>query len=372
MMRLFAKYPDQAGLTIVDPDELISVRSEAEWVWVDLSEPSESDVRLLSTAFAIDPLSIQDMLDVTLFPKVDHHADYLFVVLHGVGVEPSDRVGTLELDLVVGRDFLVTAHRSPMVGVEWVAEQASAAHPLALAGPAAAAAAIAEAGGRRYLPLLDALEERIEELEDLALVADPRLLAESQALRRDVIVLRRILGPQRDVLRQLAQSISPLIDDRARREFSDVYDHHFRLVESMDAARALLAAVLDTYRGAVAERTNEVMKVLTVFSAILLPLGLVAGLWGMNFSQIPGSGWQWGFFALLGVMTVFAVGLWGYFARRGFIGGPKLRTIPKAVGLGLVHIGTAPLRAVGGLIDSIARADGRTPPPESQDEPDRP
>ena len=96
MMRLFAKYPDRAGLTTVDPAELISVRSEAEWVWLDLSEPSDSDVRRLSTAFAIDPLSIQDMLDVTLFPKVDHHADYLFVVLHGIGLEPSDRLGTLE------------------------------------------------------------------------------------------------------------------------------------------------------------------------------------------------------------------------------------------------------------------------------------
>lgn len=373
MMRLFAKYPDQTGLTTVDQHQLSSVRSEADWVWLDLSDPSESDVRYVSEAFQIDPLSIQDMLDVTLFPKVDHHADYLFVVLHGVGVEPDERLGTLELDLVVGRDFLVTSHRSPMVGVEWVADQASATHPLVLAGPAGAAATIAEAGGRRYLPLLDALDERIEDLEDLALVADPRLLGESQALRRDVIVLRRILGPQRDVLRQLAQSVSPLIDDVARREFSDVYDHHFRLVESLDAARALLAAVLDTYRGAVAERTNEVMKVLTVFSAILLPLGLVAGLWGMNFSEIPGSNWRWGFAGLVGAMVVVAVGLWGYFARRGFIGGPKLRTIPKAVGLGLVHIGTAPLRVVGGLLDSIARADDRTPPePGSSDEQSRP
>jgi magnesium transporter len=172
-------------------------------------------------------------------------------------------------------------------------------------------------------------------------------------------VLRRVLGPQRDVLRQLAWSNSPVIGESARRSFSDVYDHHFRLVESLDAGRALLAAVLDTYRGAVAERTNEVMKVLTVFSAILLPLGLIAGLWGMNFSEIPASGWRWGFVALLGLMAVLATGLWVSFARRGFVGQPKLRDLPKSVGLGLIHIGAAPLRIVTGFLDPRRPEDSR-------------
>ncbi len=163
-------------------------------------------------------------------------------------------------------------------------------------------------------------------------------------------MLRRILGPQRDVLRDLAGVSSPFIDQRGRRAFSDAYDHHFRLVESLDAARGLLGIVLESYRSAVAERTNEVMKVLTVFAAVLLPLSLIAGLWGMNVTNLPGSASRWGFLTLLGVMAAVALGLWIYFARRGFVGGPKLHRLPKAVGLGLVQITTVPFRAVGALL----------------------
>jgi Mg2+ and Co2+ transporter CorA len=185
-------------------------------------------------------------------------------------------------------------------------------------------------------------------------------------------VLRRILGPQREVVRSLSQALSPLFDDPIRRAFADVYDHSFRLVETLDSARALLGAVMDTYRGAVAERTNEVMKVLTVFSAILLPLGLIAGLWGMNFAEIPGSAWRWGFVALLGAMAAFAVGLWVYFVRRGFVGGPKLRDLPKAVGLGLVQIGTAPLRIVTGKLSNALGSGGDEHPGTNREGPDAP
>lgn len=358
MIRLYAKHSGGGTLVEQPAGELDAVRAAAEWIWLDLADAAADQVRDVGHRLGIDPLSVEDMLDVTQFPKVDHHSAYLFVILHGVVAEGQERLSTEELDLIIGRDFLVTAHRAPMVAVDWVRELATTNEILAATGPAGLASAIAEAGGRRYLPLLDALDEGIESLEDAALAADPRTLTESQAFRRDVIVLRRILGPQREVLRELSHTPSPLLDDATRRAFSDVYDHHFRLVESLDAARSLLGSVLDTYRGAVAERTNEVMKVLTVFSAILLPLGLVAGLWGMNFSEIPGSGWRWGFFGLLGAMSLFAVGLWGYFARRGFVGGPKLRRLPKAVGLGLVHIGTAPLRVVTGLIDTLLPEEG--------------
>jgi magnesium transporter len=353
MQRLVCRRRGAAVAVACDPGQLAVARRDSEWVWLDLADPSAEELATVGEVFEFDALSLQDVLDETVFPKVDDHRAYLFVVLHGVVAEGQERITTGEFDFFLGPDFLVTAHRSPIVAVEWMADHVTQNAAMTAAGVAGIAAGIAEAGGRRYLPLLDALDERIEAIEELAIVADPQTLSESQALRRDVILLRRVLGPQRDVLRQLATSASPLLDERARRGFGDVYDHHFRLVESLDAARALLGSTVDTYRGAVAERTNEVMKVLTVFSAILLPLGLIAGLWGMNFSEIPASAERWGFVGILGVMAVIAVGLWLYFAQRGFVGGPRLRELPKAVGLGLIHVGTAPIRVVTGLVDLV-------------------
>jgi magnesium transporter len=349
----------------MEADQLGIVRNAEGWVWLDLVDPSEGEITAIGDMFGFDPLSVRDVLDVMMLPKVEHHDDCVFVVLHGVVVGEDQRLKTEELDLFIGDGYLVTAHRTSMVAVDWIFDEILSGTSPVTVGPAGIAAAIAEAQSRRYLPLLDTLDDRIEALEDHAMAADPRTLGESQALRRDVILLRRTLGPQRDVLRQLSHSTSRLIEATSR-SFEDVYDHYFRLVESLDAARALLGVVLDTYRGAVAERTNEVMRVLTVFSAIMLPLALIAGMWGMNFASIPASEEPWGFLGLLGVMAALGIGLWVYFVRRGFIGGLKLREIPKSVGLGLVHLGATPRRVVSGLLpgSSPSHSQEEVPPDE--------
>ena len=117
----------------------------------------------------------------------------------------------------------------------------------------------------------------------------------------------------------------------------------------------LLGSMLETHRSATADQTNEIVRVLTVFSAVMLPLGLIAGIWGMNFNRIPASAQEWGFWALLALMAAIAVGLWVYFARRGFVGAPRLREVPKAVGLGLIQVGTAPIKVVAGGIETTRR-----------------
>jgi magnesium transporter len=178
---------------------------------------------------------------------------------------------------------------------------------------------------------------------------DPGVVGLVQALRRDSIVLRRALAPQRDMVRSLAHEGMPGIDERARRRLDSVYDDCFRVVESLDMARALLASVLETYRSTVAERTNEVMKVLTVFAAIILPLSLVAGIYGMNFTNMPELDWPPAYFVVLAAMLAFAIGLWFYFSKRGFIGGPRLPRVDRVVGRGLAdlfHLTTTPVRGI--------------------------
>jgi magnesium transporter len=330
-------------------------RAEGGWIWLDVTGGTEDEVIAIGARFGFDHLSLQDVFEVSHLPKLDEFDDYLFVVLHGVITGEQRRLSTSELDLFIGIDFLVTFHPTPLASVDWVAEKAGVFHHLAIRSPALAAAAIAEAGSRRYLPLLDALDDGIEELEDLSFVGDPSTLSLTHALRRDVIVLRRIVGPQSEVLHQLSQTPTDLLDDEARRAFRDVYDNLFRVVRWLDASRALLSGVGETYRGVVAERTNEVMKILTVFSAILLPLALLSGIWGMNFFNLPWADQTWGFVTVIGIMVFIGVALWLYFARLGFVGGPKLRDLPRSIGLGLVQISTAPVRAVADALTGVDR-----------------
>ncbi|MDH3308204.1 MAG: magnesium/cobalt transporter CorA [Acidimicrobiia bacterium] len=312
------------------------------WVWIDVDVKTE-DPAVAFEPFDLNPMILEDVTDLEHFPKIDDYGDQLFVVLHSLGMD-GGRLQTVELDAVVGDGYLLTAHPGPVPAIDNLWERAQRVPSFSDAGPGVLLGRLAEGQGRRYLPLLEELEDRVDDLESRSIQADGSVVAEVQALRRDAIVMRRVVGPQREVLLTLSSSDSSLLSPGARRIFASVYDHHYRMVESLDAARSLLASILDTYRSAMAERMNEVMKVLTVYAAILLPLSLLAGIYGMNFTNMPELQWRYGYFILIGIMASVALGQWIYFARRGFIGRPpRPRDILE---LGLKVVAEVP-RAVG-------------------------
>ena len=356
MLRVFHAVDDESTLQVCPTSQLTRCREEPGWIWVDADSATEEELTMLFEEFGFDQLAWEDVLEPTHFPKVDDYGEYLFVILHGA-TAADQRLATGELDAFLGRDYLVTIHSEPSLSIDFAIEQASRVPALASGGADSLLARIAEWQSRRYLPIIDELDERIESLEAEAMEGLPSVIGDVQALRRDVAVLRRVIGPQREVLMNLSGDYSPLLDTPSRQRFNSVYDHHYRMVESLDASRNMLAAVLDTYRSTVAERMNEVMKVLTVYAAILLPLSLLAGVYGMNFEEIPELGWRWGYFALLAVMAAIAIGQWIYFSRRGFIGGPSLRRLPSLVGRGLTSVALLPVRTMGSLIDVVVGAE---------------
>lgn len=361
MIRVFHKREGDGPLIERPIEELAAARAENGWVWLNVFDPTPQEIVRIGSDFAIDPLTLQELHHQSAFPKVDDWGGYLFAVLHGAG-RRGEKLTTSNLDFLLGRDFLVTLHREESPSLNFVIENALRTPMFSRGGPDEMFGRIAETQGQRYLPLLDELDDQIEQLEERSLKSDPAVILDIQALRRDAVVLRRVIGPQREVLLRLGGELSGLLGDRARRRFQSVYDHHYRLVESLDASRSLLSSVLDTYRSAVAERMNEVMKVLTVYAAILLPLSLLAGIYGMNFVNIPELQWRWGYFALVGIMASVAIGQWIYFSRRGFIGGPSLRKMTGVVGKGLAFVALAPVKTVGLILDIGAHT--REDPPE--------
>jgi magnesium transporter len=334
-------------------DSVADLDAPADWAWVDVLLEDEREVRDLAGRFGWSELAVEDAVADVHYPRVDYLDDYLFVVLHGLD-EEEGRIITSELDAFLGRDYVVTIHRRESPSVEWLADAAAANPVYSAGGPDLFLARLAETIGRRYMPLLDSIDDRIEELESAAIEGRPDVLGDVQALRRDIIVLRRVAGPQREVLLSLGRPMSPVVSKEAQLRFDSVYDHSFRFVEDLDTARSLLASVLDTYRSTVAERTNDVMKVLTVYTALLLPLALLAGIYGMNFRLMPELAWHWGYFGVLGLMAAIAVGQWIYFVRRGFIG--ESRPIKRRLGIGLAHLARLPVNATRSLLGSPERS----------------
>jgi magnesium transporter len=342
------------------------------WVWVDITGESETVIRETCSELGVDEVLVDEAIEQGSLPMIAERRDLLYVVLNVFGVTPEGRLRAREVDLFVGPDFLLSVHDAEMVSTSTVMNRLGEGVDLRVSTPAGLLAYLAMAGARRVPALIDTLEDQLEELEELAMAAEPRTITEVHALRRDMIVMRKVLVPQRQIFDELAETGHNLVDEASRRDFARVADFQTQILESVEAARSLLTSVLETHRGAVADQTNEIVRVLTVFSAILLPLALVTGVYGMNFIEIPLAAHRYGFWILLGLMALAGVTLWLYFGRRGFVGAPRLSELPRAVGLGLYHVGTAPIRIVADGIESTIRRVGLGEPGDHDKEPTRP
>ena len=349
--------PDAGVARAVPPGDLAETRVLPGWVWLDVVDASDGEIEEIAATFGFDPLAVEDLTVPTVSPKVDEYRDQTFVVLHGVAADERE-FRTVEYDTFVGADHLVVFRPEDLPGFAWVREQIVAAGHRLPEAPDRLFARLVETGGVRFGALADAVEDHSIDLEEQALEGAPAVIGECQALRRDAVRLRKVLLPQRATVRRLAQDEHTAIGERARMRLRSALDAYDRASESIEASRSLLALVMETYRATVAERANEVMKVLTVFAAIMLPLTFMAGVYGMNFASMPELGWRWGYPILVGLMAAVGLGLWAYFARRGFIGGPRLSTLPRAVGAGLAGLVRATTRPMG----LIGRRAGGEPP----------
>lgn len=349
------RWDDRGALTIDGGPEV--PEREGEWVWVDVVEEDPDTIREIGRRFQLDPAAVEESFAETNLPLVEEHPNDIFVVLHGFSTG-GQRLSTPEIDVFIGERFLITVRDGPRGSIEMVKERMREEGGVSVSSPASLLGFMALIAGRRYAPLVLELERQADALEEMALRGDPQTIVEVHALQRDVIYLRRALGPQFEAYEELSESTHRALEDEARQMFARVARQHQRSLAALEAGRALLNSVVETYRGAVADQTNEIVRVLTAFSAILLPLTLIAGLWGMNFVEIPGDDLRWGFWGLVGVMAILVVGIWAYFYRRGFIGAPRVRELPRSLGLGLYHMGTAPIRVVAGGIRSLGKNEG--------------
>lgn len=348
-MRTVVHVTDEGSTRVLDPGAEAPAHG---WTWTDLCAPTDAELLAVAERLALDRVSIDDLFEVQS-PRIEVLDTHWLVVLHALA-DDGEALRTVEVDVLIGPDWLVTSHAEALPSFDVVLGLAAAGE-FAVDDARHLAIRLTEFVGERYLPLLDELDQQVLDLEDEAVDGDPSVLPEIHALRRDVALLRRVLLPQRRMLESWSRMDLPLTD-RAIRDRSDALDHHVRLVDALEASHQMVGTVLDTYRGAAAERMNEVMKTLTVFSAIFLPLTLIAGIYGMNFDNMPELHRPWAYFAVLASMGGVAVALWVYFVRRGFIGGPRIRDLAAPaklagrVGRGLASAAVAPILATAQVL----------------------
>ncbi len=317
--------------------------------WLDVVAADAESLDALGERFGFDPAAIEDILDIEQLPKFDDYNDHLFVVLHALTSE-GDRVDTIEVDCFVSRNLLVTVSAQPVKGIEWLWQAVQTHAHLVGSGGDEVFAQLTEVIGRRYLEIIVEFERRIDEIYDDALAADPDVLADIQVMRREETAVRKVLRPQRLVLANLRRStvLSPGLSEdaapiskAAKVTLGDAFDVHNQVVESLAEARALLSDALDTYRGAAADRQATATMVLAVYSAIMLPLTLITGWYGMNIA-LPGTEASWGWEIVLVAMVIIAFGSFAAFVKAGFVRAPSVRQ--STVLRGLANAARAPVR----------------------------
>ena len=262
-------------------------------LWVDLSAPGAEEGRLLSDVFRFHPLSVEDALSAIHHPKVEPYPGYLYLILHGIDFEGRHRgFATRDIDFFLGRNYLVTVHdgRSRSIA-KW--KQVCDRHEHALAeGPSALLHRIVDTMVENYRPEIDALEDQIDELEEIAILGRrPHLVRMILGLKRDLASLRRVVLPQRDAVGRLARREFSQINDEITYRFRDVYDHFVRMSEEAALFQDRMTSILEAHLSAVSNRLNVIVKVLTVISTIFLPLTVLTGMWGMNvpLPMFPGG-----------------------------------------------------------------------------------
>lgn len=325
MLHILVQRPSLGVSQLSTVEEARQVVKDPEAVlWVDFDCRSAESDAILGQVFGFHPLAIEDVYKEGHNPKVEDYERYLYIVVQAL-VRDRDwdlaDIHLLEVDLFVGRNFVVTHHAGALAAIDAVRAPTIAAGKNHMArGATFLTHAILDAIIDRFVPLSARLEQEIDQLEVRVLKGtDESVLARILELIRSLHHLRRVALRQRELLERLARAEFDEIPQEAKPFFRDVHEHFKDFTESLEIMRDDLTSLFNAFISLASQRMNEVMKVLTIISTIMLPLTFIAGIYGMNFRHMPELEWTYAYPAALGAMLLAAIGPYMFFKWKKWL-----------------------------------------------------
>jgi magnesium transporter len=304
---------DEIGRALSHPDQ---------FVWLGLYEPEEELLRVVQKQFHLHDLAIEDAYSAHQRPKLEAYEDSLFVVLRTAqrtGSPPHLVFG--ETHVFVGSNYLVTVRHGSLRSHAGLRARCECTPRLLAKGPGYVLYALMDFVIDQYSPIVSGIEDEVQELEDLILAEEPSAQATAQIyrLKRDLLALRRAVSPLVEVCNRLMRFDMPNVPEDTRLYFRDVYDHVVRLNETIDAQRELLTTALEAHLSLMSVAQNEHMKRLAAWAAMIGVPTMIAGIYGMNFSNMPELTWSYGYYVSLLIMIFACGGLYFGFKRSGWL-----------------------------------------------------
>jgi magnesium transporter len=292
--------------------------------WVHITAPDQEAATELAERFGWHPLDVEDILSKRQRPKVDDYPEYLFAVLHFPWYDSSvQRLNAAELDIALGPDYLVTMPNVPLLPVDRLfnrcAEDEAFRDDLFAKGSGRLLYEVLDDLFDYCFPILDKIAHKLDKIEDdIHEVRSEDLVRDISDVKQEIISYRKIMKPQRPTLRVLERKVERFLPEDLELYFDDIVDASERIWDVLDNYKEVVEALEDTNESVIAHRHNDVLRVLTVFSAVLLPLTFIASIFGMNVIY-PGEGTHEAFWVIAAAMAAIGVGLLGFFRWKRWL-----------------------------------------------------
>ena len=289
-------------------------------LWLDLDDPMSKSLDDLAAHYGFHELAVEDCRNKQQLAKVDYYDGYAFYIINSTHYSQKPcEVRLREIDAFLGPDYIVTVHDGESLSINEI-ERRLNQNQTRYDRPDEVLHAIIDIVVDRFLPTLESIGDTIDLVEDELLVhPDVKLLEMIFDLKRGLLQFRRAVSAQRELLNVIVRDDTPLIQKDMRIYFRDVYDHAVRAMDLVETYRDLLSGALDIYLTQMANRTNDIVKGLTILATIMLPLTLVTGYWGMNFEYMPLLKNPNGVWYTTGGMAVIAIVMLGYFKLKKWL-----------------------------------------------------
>lgn len=308
---------DLAGI-----DRLRDLALSSSVTWVNIYGLHDVEtVRAIGERFKIHPLALEDVLATGHRPKVEEYDDSIFMVLQMFRYDREEEIVHAEqLSLVVGSNYLVTFQEQPIDVFEGVRERIRKKKGrIREMGPDYLAYALLDSVVDNYIEVIERVGARVEELDEEVLEEhDPEMLQRISHAKREMNYIRKAVRPARDAILHLGKLDSDLVGERVAPFLKDLQDLVTHAAEAVETYREMLSDQLSIHHSSVSNRMNDVMRVLTIFAAIFIPLTFIAGIYGMNFDYLPELHYRYGYLAFWGVIVTVAAGMLYYFRKKGW------------------------------------------------------
>ncbi len=306
-----------------DIEEAFQYKSSETMTWININGLNHVDaIERIGKEYDFHPLMLEDIVNTHQRPKMDDFETYIFVVLKMLYFDKEEKLKIEHISCVLGQNYVVSFQEAEGDVLNPLRERIRQGKgKIRKMGADYLMYSLMDAVVDHYYHLIEAMGEKIEEIEDnlFAAKADADVTYDIQNLKKEVLKIRRAVFPLREVVNKMEKSDNSLISETTQFYLRDLYDHIIQVSENVEIQREMIWGLMDMFMSSISNKMNEVMKVLTIIATIFIPLTFIAGIYGMNFKNIPELNYENGYFILLAVMVIIFLGMLYYFKRRKWL-----------------------------------------------------